>query len=65
MGDCAITTLTIADPHKSDTKDYLKSLPSRNGENEDYKGRETYLQNGNLYPNPYDHSIYTDYLKVL
>ena len=31
MGDGAITTLTIADVARSDTKRYLKSLPSRQG----------------------------------
>ena len=65
MGDGAITTLTIADPDKSDTKEYLKSLPSRKGEIGNHRDTETYLQNGNPYPNPYDYSIYTDYLKVL
>ena len=65
MGDGAITTLTIADPAKSDTKDYLKSLPSRSEGSRLTKDGSTYLQNGNPYPDPYDYSIYTDYLKVL
>ena len=67
MGDGAITTLTIADLLKADTKQYLKHLPSRL---RGMQGLETgaeasYLQNGNIYPNPYDFSIYTDYLKEL
>ena len=28
-------------------------------------GLEAYTQNGNVYPNPHDFSIYTDYLKSL
>ena len=35
MGDGAITTLTIADINRSDTKKYLKSLPSRRGLSQD------------------------------
>ena len=65
MGDGAITTLTIADPDKSDTKEYLKSLPSRRVRRGYSRGGSTYLQNGNPYPEPYDYSIYTDYLKAL
>jgi len=65
MGDGAITTLTIADPKKKDTKDYLKSLPSRDGNAGKPVTSETYLQNDNSYPDPYDYSIYTDYLKAL
>ena len=33
MGDGSMTTLTIADPDKTDIAQYLKSLPSRNPEN--------------------------------
>ena len=67
MGDGAITTLTIADLLKADTKQYLKQLPSRlRGMQGVERGGETcYLQNGNIYPSPYDFSIYTDYLKEL
>ena len=70
MGDGAITTLTIADLLKPDTKQYLKHLPSRQrgiqGREGETAGRpQIYLQNGNIYPNPYDFSIYTDYLKEL
>ena len=70
MGDGAITTLTIADLLKADTKQYLKHLPSRlrgmQGLELERAGKsELYLQNGNIYPSPYDFSIYTDYLKEL
>ena len=66
MGDGAITTLTIADLAKSDTKQYLKNLPSRLGFRRDSDSTLLpYLQNGNPYPNPYDFNIYTDYLKSL
>ena len=71
LGDGAITTLTIADLLKPDTKNYLRHLPSRLrgaeerevGENK--KPAAPYLQNGNVYPDPHDFSIYTDYLKDL
>ena len=63
MGDGSMTTLTIADPNKSGTKEYLSKLPSRT------RGQkiktEIYLQNGNQYPSPHDYSIYTEYLKAL
>ena len=69
MGDGAITTLTIADLLKADTKQYLKHLPSRlrGMQGLETTGAQTssYLQNGNIYPDPYDFSIYTDYLKEL
>ena len=67
MGDGAITTLTIADIAKSDTKQYLKQLPSRQGvrRESDREDNVVYIQNGNIYPNPHDFSIYTDYLKNL
>ena len=67
MGDGAITTLTIADIAKEDTKEYLKNLPSRQGLRKDSERDDTipYLQNGNVYPDPYDYNIYTDYLKSL
>ena len=93
MGDGAITTLTIADIAKSDTKKYLRNLPSRRGLRRDSErsdlnmevrpgadkkiksligqinilqaGLAPYTQNGNLYPNPHDFNIYTDYLKSL
>ena len=68
MGDGAITTLTIADLLKADTKQYLKHLPSRlrGMQGLQTTGAQTsHLQNGNIYPNPYDFSIYTDYLKEL
>ena len=75
MGDGAITTLTIADLLKADTKQYLKHLPSRlrgrqgveveMEDNNNQISAQPYLQNGNIYPSPYDFSIYTDYLKEL
>ena len=67
MGDGAITTLTIADLLKADTKQYLKHLPSRlrGMQGVETPTQTSYLQNGNIYPSPYDFSIYTDYLKEL
>ena len=67
MGDGAITTLTIADIAKADTKVYIKNLPSRQGLRKDSERDDMtpYLQNGNVYPNPHDFNIYTDYLKSL
>jgi len=71
MGDGSMTTLTIADPDKTDIAPYLKSLPSRNPENSSAGVRcsrsdsSIYLQNGVEYPSPYNYSIYTDYLKAL
>ena len=63
MGDGSMTTLTIADPNKSATKEYLSKLPSRmRGQN---TKTEVYLQNGIKYPSPHDYSIYTEYLKSL
>ena len=70
-GDGAITTLTIADLLKPGTKQYLKHLPSRQRgvegveEEDNRRAAAPYLQNGNVYPDPYDFSIYTDYLKEL
>ena len=71
LGDGAITTLTIADLLKPDTKQYLRHLPSRlrgveaREEEDSKRAAAPYLQNGNLYPDPHDFSIYTDYLKDL
>ena len=67
MGDGAITTLTIADIAKADAKVYIKNLPSRQGLRKDSERDDMtpYLQNGNVYPNPHDFNIYTDYLKSL
>lgn len=67
MGDGAITTLTIADIAKSDSKEYIKNLPSRQGLRKDSERDDLTpcLQNGNVYPDPHDFNIYTDYLKSL
>ena len=44
MGDGAITTLTIADIARSDTKRYLRSLPSRRGLKRDSGGSDMGLE---------------------
>ena len=61
MGDGSMTTLTIADPSKAGTREYLSQLPSRVNKTQ----TEIYRQNGNRYPYPEEYSIYTDYLKAL
>ena len=69
MEDGSMTTLTIADPEKAGSIDYLKTLPSRNPPgcpSGPIPGIGTgYLQNGVEYPSPYNYSIYTDFLKDL
>ena len=62
MGDGSMTSLTIADPARSGTKDYLAKLPSRRNT---LPEQTRFWQNGYPYPNPYNHEIYTDYLKEL
>ena len=66
MGDGSMTTLTIADPEKEEIKEYLKDLPSRNPNGISQKrDKGPFIQNGHVYPSPYDYSIYTDYLREL
>ena len=62
MGDGSMTSLTIADPARSGTKDYLAKLPSRSN---NFPAQSRFWQNGYPYPNPHNHEIYTDYLKEL
>ena len=67
MEDGSMTTLTIADPEKAGSTEYLKNLPSRNPPgcpNGPIPGIGTgYKQNGVEYPSPYNYAIYTDFLK--
>ena len=66
MGDGSMTTLAIADPEKEGIKEYLKDLPSRNPNGLSQKqNKGPFIQNGHVYPSPYDYSIYTDYLREL
>ena len=54
MGDGSMTSLTIADPARSGTKEYLAKLPSRRNT---LPEQTRFWQNGYPYPNPYNHEV--------